>query len=485
MNENIFTTVCPGCSMACGMYVREKDDGTIDIDWRKDAVVNAGKLCRFGVRLPHNLKPATSKVDGAEADLSDAVAAAGDAIGDGAVFVSVGNTTCEEHLALMKLAESKGAVVNTGMGAFSMVPSECHPTMGVGIPFDAIESAKKIVLFIDPYEQYPLLVRRILASKKNGATVTAVGCKAISLADENKAIGPDSYEAELALDSDSVIIADLNPSSDPEQVMVLLNLAKASGAPIIFMKPFVNAVGCDLASRKTAQKSLDQIITEIDSGEIKTLVCMDSDLIEIMPDETAVREALEKLDNLVVITSRDSATTDVANIVVATEPFYKKAGTVVNAEGRAIAGSGAGTDGIDAIGSMIGQPVDLFSEVNAAVLATLGVDAVDERVIPEYEKPEYAAMDVSPTAEAVETALVYAYNPFLWNGIVDDNDFVEMNLDMVTSNSLLKGIPVRIASDRGEVAVRFKVSDVAPGVVLSNVKLPMTTGMVTSVTLSR
>ena len=32
---------------------------------------------------------------------------------------------------------------------------------------------------------------------------------------------------------------------------------------------------------------------------------------------------------------------------------------------------------------------------------------------------------------------------------------------------------------------KFKVSDVAPGVALSNVKLPMTTGMVTSVTVSR
>jgi len=459
MNENIFTTVCPGCSIACGMYVREKDDGTIDIDWRKDAVVNAGKLCRFGVRLSANLKNATSGVDGNEVEFSDAVTAAGKAIGDGAAFVSVGNTTCEEHLALMKLAESKGAVVNTGMGAFASIPAECHPTMGVGVPLDAIESAKKIVLFIDPYEQYPLLVRRILAAKKNGATVTAVGWKAVSLADENKTIDPANYGSELALDSDSVIIAEINPSTDPDRVI--------------------------LASKKTEQKSLDQIIAEINDGKIKTLVCLDSDLIEIMPDETAVREALGKLDNLIVITSRASAITDVANIVVATEPFYRKAGTVVNAEGRVLVGSGEGTDGIDAVGTLIGQPADLFTELNSAVLATLGIDVVDERVVPAYEKPEYGAMDANPTAEAVETALVYAGGPFFWNGIVDDNDFVEMNLDMVTANSLLKGIPVKLTSDKGEVAVKYKVSDVAPGVVLSNVKLPMTTGMVTSVTVSR
>ncbi len=157
----------------------------------------------------------------------------------------------------------------------------------------------------------------------------------------------------------------------------------------------------------------------------------------------------------------------------------------MNAEGRALHNSGEGTDGIDAIGTMLGQPVGMYDEVHAALLATLGIDAVDERVVPAYEKPDYAAMDANPTAEAVETALVYAGGPFLWNGMVDDNDFVEMNLDMVLANSLLKGIPAKITSDAGEAAVKFKVSDVAPGVVLSNVKLPMTTGMVTSVTVSR
>lgn len=485
MNETVFTTVCPGCSMACGMHVREKEAGTIDIDWRKDAPVNAGKLCRFGVRLPENLKPVASGVDGAEVSLADAVAAAGKVIGEGTVFVSVGNTTCEEHLALMKLARDRGTVVNTGIGAFSEIPPGCHPTMGVGIPFDAIENAKKIALFIDPYNQYPLLVRRILAAKKNGATVTAVGWKTTGLADENIIVDPGKYESDLSLDADSVIIADLNPLSDPERVMVLLNLAKSSGAAIIFMKPFVNAVGCDLASKKTEQKSLAQIIDEINAGSIKTLVCLDSDLIEIMPDETAVREALEKLDNLVVITSRKSAITDVAKIVIATEPFYRKAGTVVNAEGRVIAGSGTETNGIDAIGSMIGQPVDLFSELNAAVLAAIGIDKVDERVVPEYEKSDYALMDVSPTADAIETALVYAYNPFLWNGMADDNDFVEMNLDMVLANSLLKGIPVKLTTERGETGIGFRVSDVVNGVVLSNVKLPVTTDTVTSVTVSR
>ncbi|MFQ6121418.1 MAG: hypothetical protein ACE5KE_16200, partial [Methanosarcinales archaeon] len=40
-------TVCPGCNLVCGLYI---DNG--NIDFRKNAPVNAGKLCKFGMKLP-------------------------------------------------------------------------------------------------------------------------------------------------------------------------------------------------------------------------------------------------------------------------------------------------------------------------------------------------------------------------------------------------------------------------------------------------
>ena len=199
MKEMIYQTVCPGCNMGCGLYVREDDEGTLSIDFMKSSPANLGKLCRFGMKLPHHYSKATSMVDGTESSTEDAIQAASNALkgAENVAMLSVGATTNEEHLAFTKMADALGTVVNTGMGVYTDLPSECHPSVGMGLSLGEIEDAKRIALFIDPYTQYPLLVRRLLAAKKNGATIVSVGPRDLNLADENKHITPDQYESEV------------------------------------------------------------------------------------------------------------------------------------------------------------------------------------------------------------------------------------------------------------------------------------------------
>ncbi|MCK4928657.1 MAG: hypothetical protein KAR76_02875, partial [Methanosarcinales archaeon] len=353
MKEMIYQTVCPGCNMGCGLYIREDDEGALAVDFMKSSSANLGKLCRFGMKLPHHYSKATSMVDGKEASVEDAVQAASDRLkGANVTVLGVGNTTNEESLAFSKIADTLGTVVNTGMGVYSQLPAECHPTVGVGITLDDIESATRIALFVDPYVQYPLLVRRILAAKKNGASVVSVGWKDLHLADENRYIDPDLYESELGLDSESVIIADVHPNTDPGWVKRMLNLALKTGAKILFMKPFVNATGVDLLCKGTGQKGIPEIMDGINEGSIKTLVTLDSDPIELMPDGDAVAATLKKLDKLIVISSRDGPVNKIASIVIATEPLYAKAGGFMNVEGQVLNNSGESTTGIDAMSTL-------------------------------------------------------------------------------------------------------------------------------------
>lgn len=109
-----------------------------------------------------------------------------------------------------------GTVVNTGIGAYEEIPSECHSSISIGIPLNDIEKAGRIALFIDPYVQYPLLVRRLRAAKKNGATIVSLAYQDLNLADENVSINPEDYKAELGLDDNSIIITDVHPHTDPE-----------------------------------------------------------------------------------------------------------------------------------------------------------------------------------------------------------------------------------------------------------------------------
>ena len=96
MTGNVYSTICPGCNFGCGLYVRE--NGALEVDFRKSSPANAGKLCRFGMSLPRLYAPVKSMIEGKETTLDEAANEAAKRISasKGSVaFLSSGNTTCE------------------------------------------------------------------------------------------------------------------------------------------------------------------------------------------------------------------------------------------------------------------------------------------------------------------------------------------------------------------------------------------------------
>jgi len=445
------------------------------VDFRKSSPANAGRLCRFGMSLPRLYSPVKSMVDGKETSLQEAAKEAAKRISaskGSTAFLSFGNTTCEELLAFQKLAES---YLYTGVN-FEALPKDTYQTLSVGVPYSEIEAAKHIVLFIDPYEQYPLAVRRLLLAKKKGAKITSVWWKDLPLADEN--IRPSDV-SKLKLTNDSLVIADFHPLSDVEQVKDVLSLAGNAEAKITFLKPFVNSTGAYIVSKDVKQKSLEQLVDDINKGIIKTLFCLESDPSGLIPQET-----LGKLTNLIVQTGQAGGLTAKANIVIAHEPLYKKKGTLINNEGRVTAPGGTGTNGLETLGIMAGMKFE-FDPLHESVKKMLGISAVDEFTIPKYERPPYGAVQASAKPSEVKNALVSVYNPFMWHGLADDNDFVELNLGMVRVLKLLKGGNIRIKSNGSSIEKKFKVSPVQDNILLAGKRLGIEKGTLTPVEVSR
>ncbi|MFZ2410712.1 MAG: hypothetical protein WAW23_04000, partial [Candidatus Methanoperedens sp.] len=399
MTDNVYSTICPGCNFGCGLYIRE--NGALEVDFRKSSPANAGKLCRFGMSLPKFFAPTRSMVDGKETTLEEAAKEAAKRISasKGSVaFLSLGNTTSEELLAFQKIAES-----SLYTGAVAALPEDTYQTLNIGIPYSEIEAAKHIVLFIDPYEQYPLIVRRLLSAKNKGAKISAVWWKDLPLADEN--IRPADV-SKLALSKDSLVIADYNPLSDTEQVKSVLALAKNAGARITFLKPFANSTGAYLMAKGIKQKSISQLVDDINKGTVKTLFSLESDPLSVIPQET-----LGKLTNLIIQAGQASAATKKASVVIAHEPLYKKKGTFINNEGRAQSLGGGGTNGLEALGIIAGAKFD-FLALHESVKKAIGITAVDEFMIPKYDRPAYGMIMASVKPMDSKTALVSVYNPF-------------------------------------------------------------------------
>ncbi|HEX7575331.1 MAG TPA: hypothetical protein VF360_03055 [Candidatus Methanoperedens sp.] len=470
MTDNVYSTICPGCNFGCGLYIREND--ALRVDFRKSSPANAGKLCRFGMSLPRLFAPIRSMVDGKETTIEEAAKEAAKRISasKGSVaFLSLGNTTSEELLAFQKIAES-----SLYTGAVAALPEDTYQTLNIGIPYSEIEAAKHIVLFLDPYEQYPLIVRRLLSAKNKGAKISAVWWKDLPLADENIRPGDVS---KLALTKDSLVISDYNPLSDYEQVKSVLAMAKNAGARITFLKPFANSTGAYLMAKGIKQKSIPQLVEDINKGTIKTLFCLESDPSVLIPSET-----LSKLTNLII--QAGQAPSAKANIVIAHEPLYKKKGTLINNEGRAQSLGGAGTSGLDAIGIIAGAKFD-FASLHESVKKAIGITAVDEFSIPKYERSSYGALQASAKPMDAKTALVSVYNPFMWSELPDDNDFVELNLKSVQALKLLKGATVKISSNGSAVEKKFKVAPVQDNILLTGNRFGIEKGIITPVEISR
>jgi NADH dehydrogenase/NADH:ubiquinone oxidoreductase subunit G len=272
-----------------------------------------------------------------------------------------------------------------------------------------------------------LIVRRLLSARKKGAKITSVWWKDLPLADEN--IRPTD-SSKLQLTKDSLVIADFHPLSDIEQVKNVLSLAKNAGAKITFLKPFANSTGAYLLSKDAKQKSLAQLVEDINKGTIKTLFCLESHPSELIP-----KDALGKLTNLIIQTGQ--AVTAKASVVIAHEPLYKKKGTLVNNEGRAQALGGAGTSGLDALGIIAGAKFD-FNALHESVKKSIGIASVDEFTIPKYDRPAYGTIQAQAKPVDAKPALIDVYNPFMWFNLADDNDFVEVSLNMVRALKLLK-----------------------------------------------
>ncbi|MBZ3935068.1 hypothetical protein [Methanimicrococcus blatticola] len=535
--ENVYSTVCHGCGFGCGVFMRELETQAVEtgtscgapilnIDYRKASPVNQGKLCRFGVNLAGNYCPAVSSVKGKSVSTDEAIAKTVDAL-KGAkaseiALLSVGGTTNEEHLAFMKIGEKLGVPVSTGMTGLFKDIGKLHAYTGRGTTYEDVETAKKIYLFVDPYVSYPLLVRRLVHAKEKGAEIVAFGLKELPIATQNVTVEPDTslYDVkEFAPDADTVIISDLTPYTYAKRLAELVEIAGGK-SKFLFMRPFMNATGAGYLSKHTKQQSFDDIVSKMESGELKVLICLDSDLIDICLNDN-MKETFKNLENAIVISSRDTTACSVADVVIATEPIYKKKGSVMNAEGRLIPITAAAGDtpltgfyALSAILEALGGSALDFTGVHAEAVQMLGANEDEYKITVPEKKPQPEIKKISdklPDLKAVFSDFaepksfvsssskadgesgagavkhLYLTNPFLWNGVLDNDNYIELSRCQVKSSALLKGFTADVSCACGEItkATRFKVSPMADGYVLSMRKQPFAKAPITDVVVLR
>lgn len=112
--------------------------------------------------------------------------------------------------------------------------------------------------------------------------------------------------------------------------------------------PGANAFGAGMLSAAHAPEASggDPLLAEIESGHVRALLLVENDPFWSYPDRGRLRDALERLDLLVVMDYLPTQAVEQAHIFLATTTIYESGGIFVNQQGRAQAAEPAYRGGL-------------------------------------------------------------------------------------------------------------------------------------------
>ena len=307
-------TLCPCCSVGCGINVVLNDDEVVGTFPYKRHPVNAGKNCLNG---RNSIDCYINKFEDADADalIGDVKKELQSADSSEITVICSGNNTVEEIEAIKEFAESNG--YNIGFYADDLKNYEEVAS------YDDVENAEKVFVIGDLLYENPLIGRRVVHAKQNGAKIFAF-VKADSSVTSN--IADECFNASVAefldackgeIDESSVLIFNQVDAADD------LDKIDALGCKVLPVFSKSNSKG---ALNVLDAKSKDEMFDLLDGT--KVLLVFDDDIVDELEYD------FSKVSKIVSFAPCENKTTEASDIVVPIKTWLEKDGSFVNAMGE-------------------------------------------------------------------------------------------------------------------------------------------------------
>ncbi len=127
------------------------------------------------------------------------------------------------------------------------------------------------------------------------------------------------------------IVRQANPALAADCVQLLLAANKQAG--LFYLMPGANSYGASLLESEGV--SFSEILEGIESGTVKALILVESNLFWLFHDRQRLDLAIEKLDFLIVFDCVNSPAVQKAHVFLPTSTLYEAGGVFINQEGRA------------------------------------------------------------------------------------------------------------------------------------------------------
>ena len=314
-------TLCPSCSVGCGLNVIINNGEIVGTFPYKRHPVNAGKNCLNG---RNSIECYQNKFDKAivsksETDIEKAIEDVSKELSSAdssdVTIICSGNNDMEEIEAIKEFGESKNfnvAFYADNLKDFADVAS-----------YDEVAGASKVFVIGDLLYENPLIGRRIVHAKQNGAEIYALGkaeeSVTFNIADEtsNSTVEEFLEKNKGNIDDDSVIVFNYVDSQDDLDKIEALN---CKCLPVFSKSNSKGTLGI------IEPKSLDEMLELLDNTKV-LLVFNDDIADELEYDFT-------KISKIISFAPCSNKTTEISDIVIPTKTWLEKDGSFVNAMGE-------------------------------------------------------------------------------------------------------------------------------------------------------
>lgn len=302
-------TLCPSCSVGCGINVILDSEEIVGTFPYKRHPINEGKNCSNGRSSIDSIE---EKLAFDSKSLDDAIAKLESCDAEKVTAIFSGNNSNEDLEAIKSLCESKGFNIlayDNDLRNFESVAS-----------YDDVENASTLFVIGNILYENPLIGRRLVRAKANGAKIFVndelANSPTANIADEFTSLSVKEFLENNDIDEDSIIVFN---KVDSFEDLDLIEGAKSKALPV-FSK----------SNSKGAFNMVDAISKE-DAEELLN----NTDLLLVF-NEDVVNEIdfdFKSISQIVAFSPAKNDTTEIASFAIPIKSWLEYDGSFTNSEG--------------------------------------------------------------------------------------------------------------------------------------------------------
>lgn len=261
-------TICPECSIGCGLNVISKDGIIVGINPFKNNEINEGKNCKNCTEYINNISTMENKTFDYDNVIDELKNKMESTDSEKITILTSGNTDNNDLDNLIKFADDKGVNLVSYEYEFTKINPELIAS------YDEVEKADQIITIGDIYRKNSLIGRRIIHAKENDA-------KTINIYTETNLTGFNSDEFKQ-IESFDELNQVLDSIDFTENTIIIINeisstqnyedLIKLIEDKNIKLLPLLQHPNSYSILEKTESLSKEELANKIEDSELIILV---------------------------------------------------------------------------------------------------------------------------------------------------------------------------------------------------------------------